>query len=89
MKKVKGYRGIFQKNKLFGLEFVDLLFLVLIYLIVFIFSKNLILNIAVLGTAYFLLRLYKKGKPDNWTGSLIRFLLTPKTYRPDREVKHE
>ena len=89
MKKVKGYRSIFQKNKLLGLEFPDLLLLVLIYLLVFIFSKNLILNIAVLGAAYLLLRLYKNGKPDHWTGSLIRFLLTPKTYRPHREVKHE
>ncbi len=85
MKKIKGYRNIFQKNKVFGLEFMDLLFLILAYLIVFLFSQNLILNFGILIVVYFLLRLYKKGKPEHWTSSLIRFLFTPKRHRLDRE----
>ncbi len=47
MKKIKGYRSIFQKNRILGLEFMDLLFLILIYLLVFLFSKNLILNFGI------------------------------------------
>lgn len=85
MKKTKGYRGIFQKNKILGLEFMDLLFLILAYLFVFLFSQNLILNFGILSVVYFLLRLYKKGKPDHWTSSVLRFLFTPKHYRLDRE----
>ena len=85
MKKIKGYRGIFQKNKILGLEFMDLLFLILAYLFVFLFSQNLVLNFGILAVVYFLLRLYKKGKPDHWTSSVIRFLFTPKRYRADRE----
>ena len=85
MKKIKGYRSIFQKNKVLGLEFTDLLFLILAYLFVFLFSQNLILNFGILAVAYFSLRLYKKGKPDHWTSSVIRFLFTSKHYRSDRE----
>jgi len=85
MKKTKGYRSIFQKNKVLGLEFMDLLLLIMAYLFVFLFSKNLILNFGILAVVYFLLRLYKKGKPAHWTSSVIRFLFTPKHYRSDRE----
>ena len=85
MKKIKGYRNIFQKNRILGLELMDLLFLILAYLIVFLFSKNLILNFGILTAVYFLLWFYKKGKPDHWTSSVIRFLFTPKRYRMDRE----
>lgn len=87
MKKIKGYRSIFQKNKILGLEFMDLLFLILAYLFVFLFSQNLILNFGILFGIYLLLRLYKKGKPVHWTSSIIRFLFTPKRYRSDREGK--
>ena len=87
MKKIKGYRSIFQKNKILGLEFMDLLLLILAYLFVFLFSQNLILNFGILVGIYLLLRLYKKGKPAHWTSSIIRFLFTPKRYRSDREGK--
>ncbi len=85
MKKIKGYRNIFQKNRILGLEFIDLLILILAYLFVFLFSRNLILNFGLLAGVYLLLRLYKKGKPSHWTSSIIRFLFTPKRYRSDRE----
>ena len=85
MKKIKGYRSIFQKNNVCGLEFMDLLLLIMAYFFVFLFSKNLILNFGVLAMTYFILRVYKKGKPEHWTSSIIRFLFTPKHYRADRE----
>lgn len=85
MKKIKGYRSIFQKNRILGLEFMDLLILILTYLFVFLFSQNLILNFGILAGIYLLLRLYKKGKPAHWTTSIVRFLFTPKHHRFDRE----
>ncbi len=90
MKKVKGYRNIFEKNRILGLEFLDLLVLLTAYLVIFLLSKNIILNLILIGLIYFLLRIYKKGKPRHWSGSVIRFLVTPRTYRLDREINpHE
>lgn len=87
MKKVKGYRNIFVKNKILGLEFLDLLVLLTAYLGIFLFSKNIVLNLILIGAVYFLLRIYKKGKPQHWSVSIIRFLMLPRTYRLDREMK--
>lgn len=86
MKKVKGYRNIFERNRILGLEFLDLLILLTAYLLIFLFSKNLIVNLIILAGVYFVLRLYKKGKPRHWSQSVVRFFLTPRTYRTDREV---
>jgi hypothetical protein len=80
MKTVKGYNKIQSKNKIFGLEFFDLLILLMVYLVVFVFSSNLLINLPIVFAAYFFLRLYKKGKAPHWTGSVIRFLLRPKKY---------
>ena len=89
MKTVKGYTKIQTKNKIFGLEFFDLLVLVLIYLVVFVFSSNLILNLVIVTTAYFALRIYKRGKPPHWSGSVIRFLMRPRKYPVKREQKED
>jgi len=85
VKKIKGYRSIFQKNRILGLEFPDLLILILAYLFLFLFSGNLVFNFVILAGFYLLLRLYKKNKPAHWTSSVLRFLFTPKRYRADRE----
>ena len=87
MKTVKGYNKVQSKNKIFGLEFFDLFILAFVYLIVFVFSSNLILNSAILFGAYLILRIYKKGKPPHFTGSVIRFISRRKTYPPKRERK--
>lgn len=87
MKTLKGFTKIQSRSKIFGLEFLDLLILLLIYLVVFVFSKNLPMNLALVFGAYLLLRFYKKGKPPHWAGSVIRFLIRPKRYvfRLERE----
>jgi hypothetical protein len=85
---VKTYTHLYQKEKILGLEIMDFLLLALIYAVVFIFSVNIILNIAVLAAAFFGLKLYKKGKPQQHTMNLIRFVMTPKFYTlPGRETK--
>ncbi|MFH0986048.1 MAG: hypothetical protein V1882_11065 [Candidatus Omnitrophota bacterium] len=89
MKHLKVYRKIHERNKILGLEFPDLLVLVLLYLGVFLFSKNLLLNLFVVGVAYFVLRLYKKGKPSHWTASVFRFLFKTRYYGQKREHPRE
>lgn len=89
MKPVKGYNKIQTQNKLFGLEFFDLLVLLLVYLVVFVFSSNLIVNLLLVVTAYFLLRIYKRGKAPHWSGSVIRFLLKPGRRPVKREPERD
>ncbi len=89
MKTLKGFTKIQSKNKIFGLEFLDLLILLLIYLVVFVFSNNLLINLAIVFGAYLVLRLYKKGKSPHWAGSVIRFLLRPRKYFQRRERKKD
>ena len=89
MKQLKVYRKIHERNKILGLEFPDLLLLVVIYLSVFLFSKNLFLNLPVIAAAYFFLRLYKKGKPPHWTTSVLRFLFKSRYHGQRREHPKE
>lgn len=89
MKKAKVFRKIREKNRILGLEIPDFLFLGMIYLVIFLVSKNLLLNFALIGASYFFLRLYKKGKPRHWTNSLIRFLFAPRIYRIKGEARKE
>jgi len=89
MKRVKNFRRIQEKNKILGLEFADLFLVVLVYLVVFMFSKNLFLNLGVVFGVYCFLRIYKKGKPPHWTASLIRFVFTPRSYQMNREMEKE
>jgi len=89
MKTAKGFNKIGRKNKILGLEFLDFLLLIVLFLALFLFSKNLILNLAVMAAAYFFLRIYKKGKAPHWTASLLRFLLRPLRYFPKKEREGE
>ena len=54
-----------------------------------LFSKNLFLNLLVIGAAYFFLRLYKKGKPPHWTASVFLFLFKTRYYGQKREHPKE
>ena len=89
MKTVKGYNKIQTKNKIIGLEFFDLLILLLIYLIVFVFSSNLIVNLLIVAGAYMALRIYKRGRAPHWSGSVIRFLVRRRNYLLKRERKKD
>jgi len=80
------YPKLTKENKIAGLELMDLLVLATIYLIVFIFLKNLIINLALLLAAYFFLRLYKRNKPSRYTQTLFRFLILPSRFTQSREV---
>ena len=86
---VKWFRKIRTANRIFGLEFFDLFLLLAVFLIVFMFSANLVVNTALLLGAYFFLRLYKNNKPPHWTGSVAGFLVRPKSYPTQRETEKE
>lgn len=86
MEPVRTYTYLDRKEKLFGIEVADFLILALVYAAVFIFSTNIFANLGIVSACYIALRLYKKGKPPQYTIMLIRFLLTPKFYTlPGRE----
>ena len=86
---VKWFRKIKTANRLFGLEFFDLFLLLTVFLFVFMVSTNLIVNSALVGGAYFFLRLYKNNKPPHWAGSIAGFLARPKSYPALRETEKE
>ncbi len=89
MKQIKVYRKVHERNKIMGLEFPELLLVVLVYLFVFIFSKNIVLNVLLVIAAYLFLRAYKRGKPPHWTSSVIRFFMTGHRYPLSREMNRE
>ena len=74
-----------KENKFFGLEWAELLILLAVYLFVFLFSNQLILNFLLIASFYFSLRLYKKNKPPRYTENLIRRLILPCRYTQDLE----
>jgi len=69
-----------KENKFLGLEAIDLLALLVLYLVVFLLSENLFLNITLLIGAYFFLKLYKKNKPPHYTKNVIRYFMLPHRY---------
>ncbi len=74
------YPMLTKENKILGLEPIDLLVLVVVYLAVFLCSKNLLVNFALILASYFFLASYKRKKPPRYTQSLVRFLLLPSRY---------
>jgi hypothetical protein len=89
MQTVKHYNKIYGRNKIFGLEFIDLFLLLGVYLIIFVVSSNLLINLVLVLSAYAILRLYKKGKAPHWTGSIVRFLFRPARFPAKRETDKE
>lgn len=89
LKEVRSFNKIQTKNKFFGLEVFDLLILIALFTILFSFFESFWTNALTVVAAYFVLRGYKKGKPEHWTSSVIRFLMHPKTFYVKRERKEE
>lgn len=89
MKLLKGYNKIQSRNKIFGLEFLDLFILIVVYTLVFVFSTNLLINLAIVLATYFFLTFYKKGKPAHWTTTLLRYFMRRKVYPVRRERKED
>ncbi len=87
MNSVPLYPMLAKENKILGLEFMDLLILILFYLVLFLVSRNLIVNVILLGLVYLFLRRYKKNKPPRYTETLIRFLVQPQKYTQVREIR--
>lgn len=62
------------------MDVADFLILAVVYALTFLASMNLVVNFSVIAGAFLLLRFYKRGKPPQYTATLIRFLITPKFY---------
>ena len=89
MRHIKVYRKVHERNKILGLEFPELLLVVIVYLLAFTFSKNIVLNLVIVVSAYLFLRAYKRGKPPHWTSSIIRFFMIGHRYPLSREMNKE
>jgi hypothetical protein len=88
MDTVKTYTHLDKKEKILGLEIIDFLLLAVIYAIVFLVSINIFVNVLVVAVCFFGLKLFKRGKPHQYTINLVRFIMTPKFYTlPGRESK--
>ena len=83
---IKVHNKLSGKDRIAGLELVDILVLAFLYLLIFICSNHLFLNILMLVSVYLFLRTYKKGKPPHFTASVIRFLIARPRYH--RTVEH-
>ncbi len=85
---VKTYTHLYKKEKILGLEIVDFLILAVVYAVVFLISTNIFINVLVVGASFLGLKLFKRGKPHQYTMNLVRFIMTPKFYTlPGRETK--
>ena len=80
MDTVKTYTHLDRKEKILGLEIIDFLLLAVVYALVFLFSINIFINVLAVAGFFFALKLYKRGKPHQYTINLIRFIMTPKFY---------
>ena len=85
MERLPMYPMLTKENKFLGLELMDLLILLMLYLVIFLCSKNLLINFAILLASYFFLGFYKRKKAPRYTQSLVRFYLTPSRYTEFRE----
>lgn len=83
------YREMTKENKILGLEYLDLLIVLLIFLILFWLSRNLIVNALILAFTYSILRIYKRNKPPKYTECLLRFLTRPNRFRVERETQFQ
>ena len=85
---VKTYTHLDKKEKILGLEIIDFLILAVIYAVVFLFSINIFVNFVVLVVSFVGIKIYKRGKPHQYTITLVRFIMTPRFYTlPGRETK--
>ena len=80
------YPMLTKENKFLGLEAMDFLALLIVYLVVFLCSNNLFLNAALLAAAYLFLRVYKKNKAPHYTKNILRFFMLPNRFTLNREV---
>lgn len=76
MEPIKVYRSINAADKLFGLEFVDLGALMVVFFLVGTFNREgLIGNGVVMVLAYLGLRALKRNKPEGYMLDLARYVL--------------
>jgi hypothetical protein len=80
MERLPMYPMLTKENKFLGLELMDLLLLLVVYLAIFLISRNLLVNLSILLGAYLFLASYKRKKAPRYTQSLVRFLLMPSRY---------
>jgi len=67
------YKNLQVKDKMYGLELVDLYILIFFFNVSFLVNSNFLCNIILTGILFFALKIYKRNKPRNYTTDLINF----------------
>lgn len=76
MESVRVYRSVNAVDRFFGLEFADVVALLLVFFLAFMFNREgLFSNGLVLVCTYAGLRALKRNKPDGYVKDLARYVL--------------
>lgn len=74
--RAKVYRNVELRQEWFGLEPFDALALgALLWLLMLINKRGVSWNVLILAAAYVALRIAKRGKPEGYTTTLVRFFV--------------
>lgn len=67
------YKNLQERDKMYGLELVDIYILIFFFNLSFLVSSNFLINVILTAILFFVLKIYKKNKPRNYTTDLINF----------------
>lgn len=68
------YKNLQERDKMYGLELVDLYILLLFFNLSFLVNSSpVLINFILTAILFFILRIYKKNKPRNYTTDLVNY----------------
>lgn len=68
------YKNLQERDKMYGLELVDLYILLLFFNLSFLVNSSpVLINFILTAILFFVLRIYKKNKPRNYTTDLVNY----------------
>jgi len=73
------YKNLQEKDKMYGLELIDIYILIFFFNISFLINSSFLTNVILTAILFSILRIYKRNKPKNFTTDLINYLRMKKT----------
>lgn len=67
------YKNLQERDKMYGLELVDIYALIFFFNLSFLINSNFLVNAILTAILFLVLRIYKKNKPRNYTTDLINY----------------
>lgn len=72
------YKSLRERDKMYGLELIDLYILIAFFNLSFLVSESFLINVMLTAIIFFVLKIYKKNKPRNYTTDLINYWMSKK-----------